>query len=89
MSTAMATAAFKIGLSAIGGFVAIHKLASWFAATTWFQTKAPAWLKTGLGLVLSLIGSNAIKKAETAGQKAVDANPPKGANGPAGAPLDL
>lgn len=75
---AMAMAALKFGLGAIGGFVAIHKLATWAVGTAWFKAHAPAWLVSGLSFVLALIGSSAIKKAEAAGQKAVDQNPPQG-----------
>ncbi len=84
MSMAVMLAALKVGLGAVGGFVALHKLATALVATKWFQDHAPAWLKMGVGVILKLIGSSAIAKAEAAGQKAVDENPPKGATETAG-----
>jgi hypothetical protein len=89
MSAAVMLAALKIGGMAVGGFVALHKLAQALVATKWFQAKAPAWLRTGLGLVLSLIGSSAIKKAEKAGQAAVDAKPATGIVGVVGKPTEI
>lgn len=78
LNAAMFLAALKFAGGAIGGFVAIHKLATWLVGTAWFQSKAPAWLRAGLALLLNLIGSSAIKKAEAAGQKAVEQSPPQG-----------
>lgn len=78
MTLAIAGAAFGVGITAIGGFVMIHKIATWFIGTAWFQSKAPAWLKTGLAFVLGLIGSSAAEKAKAAGDAAVKANPPEG-----------
>ncbi len=75
MSGAVALTAVKVALAAVGGFQVLHKLAQWLVATTWFQTKAPAWLKVVVGMLLGMFGSNAIKKAETAGAEAVAANP--------------
>ncbi len=82
MTTAIMLAALKVGTFAIGGFVAIHKLATWFVGTAWFQNHAPGWLKSGVGLLLALIGSNAVEKAEAAGAAAVEANPAPGAGEP-------
>lgn len=78
MSGMVMLAALKIGGFAVGGFVALHKLATAFVASSWFQTKAPAWLRTVLGTLLALIGSSAIAKAEAAGNKAVDNTPAGG-----------
>lgn len=75
-------AALYIGLGAIGGFVAAHKLATALVATKWWNEKAPAPLKLVMSFVLALIGSRAAKKqqadekAKTEGDKAVKANPP-------------
>ncbi len=78
MTYAIAAAAAKVGLGAIGGFVVVTKLAAWFVGTAWFQSKAPAWLKAGLAFVLGIIGSSAAEKAKKAGDAAVAANPPQG-----------
>lgn len=79
MTTALALTALKIGVVAIGGYSVIHKFATWAASTNWFKQHAPTWLVSLTSLVLTLIGSNAIAKAEAAGQAAVDASPSPGA----------
>ncbi len=78
MSGLVALTALKIALAAAGGYTVIHKLASAFVASVWFQSHAPGWLKLGLGYLLALVGSNAIEKAEAAGKQAVETNPAKG-----------
>lgn len=78
MSGGIALAALKVALGAAGGFAALHKLASALVATGWYQAKAPAWLKSVVALLLSLIGSSAIKKADAAGDAAVKASPAQG-----------
>lgn len=77
MTTAVALTALKIGLGAIGGYTIIHKVIGWLAS--W--DKMPAWALSALRLIALMVGSNAIKKAEAAGQAAVDANPPTGMAG--------
>jgi hypothetical protein len=89
VSGAMALAAAKFALVAIGGYVALHKLATALVGTAWFQNHAPAWLKSGVALVLALIGSSAIAKAEKAGEAAVKSNPPAGPNAAAGEPSSI
>lgn len=74
MSFAVIATAAKVGALAIGGWNILHKIIGWL--TGW--SKLPAWAKSILGLVASLIGSSAVKKAEEAGDKAVAANPPPG-----------
>ncbi len=82
MSGAVLLVGLKVGLGAVGGFVALNQLAKALAGTEWFKTKAPAWLRTGLTFLLALIGSSAIAKAEKAGDAAVAANPATGGAGP-------
>ncbi len=86
LTMALAIAALKIGAVAVGGYTVLHKLASALVATAWFQEKAPAWLKTGVGFALMMFGSRAIEKAEAAGEAAVAANPAGGANAVTGDP---
>lgn len=74
MSWAVLAAAVKIAGAAIGGYTVIHKVAQ--ALMAW--GKLPAWATSVLKLLTMLVGSNAIKKAEEAGDKAVAADPPKG-----------
>ncbi len=74
MSIAVIATAAKIGAVAIGGWNVLHKVIGWLVA--W--DKMPAWAKSILGLVASLIGSSAVKKAEEAGSTAVAANPAPG-----------
>lgn len=78
MSAGIALAAVKVALGAAGGYSILHKLAGALVATKWWAEHAPAWLKSVVALVLSLIGSSAISKAERAGQDAVEASPAKG-----------
>lgn len=77
MTTAVMLTALKVGVAAIGGYTIIHKALGWLA--TW--SIMPAWAMSVLKLIGMLVGSNAIKKAEAAGQAAVDANPPTGMTG--------
>lgn len=81
LSIALLSPAFHVGIIAIGGYTVIHKVAQWIEQTKWYQTKAPAWLKTILSFSTSIFGSDALKKAKDAGDAAVKANPPKGAAG--------
>lgn len=80
-STVVALTALKVGWVAIGGYTVIHVIAKAIQNTTWFQTKAPEWLKLVLRFSTSIFGSDAIKKAEVAGEAAVAADPPKGMAG--------
>ena len=89
MSGMVAMTALKVALAAVGGYTALHKLASALVAMRWFQEKAPAWLKLLVAMVLGMIGSNAIAKAEAAGKAAAEANPPTGANGVVGPASDI
>lgn len=77
MSLAVVTAAAKVGALAIGGWNILHKVIGWLVG--W--SKLPGWAKSVLGLVASLIGSSAVKKAEEAGAAAVAANPAPGMTG--------
>lgn len=77
MSAGVALTALKVGAAAIGGYTAIHKLAQWLMA--W--GKMPAWMLPILKMVTMIIGSNAVKKAEAAGEAAVKADPAKGMAG--------
>lgn len=77
MSMAVILTALKVGVAAIGGYNIIHKLASWAVASG----KLPAWALPIVKLLTTLIGSDAVKKAEAAGEKAVAADPPKGMAG--------
>ena len=91
MSLAILKPAFGVGVIAIGGFTAIHKLASWLVKTKFYQDKVPAWIKTPLSLLLALIGSSssAVAKAEKAGDKAVADKPAGGAEAVVGKPTEL
>lgn len=84
MSMAVLLTAFKVGTAAIGGWMVLHGLAKWLTTTKFWNEKMPAPVKMVVGFILGLMGSNAIKKAEAAGQKAVDENPPQGGAGPTG-----
>lgn len=83
LTLAVLLTAGKVGVVAIGGYTVIHKAAVWIASSAWFLTKAPAWLKSVVSLVLAMIGSNAIAKAEKAGRDAVGAAPGRGLAGDA------
>jgi hypothetical protein len=77
MSSAVAIAALKIGFAAVGGYTVAHKVIGWLVA--W--GKLPAWATTVLGLIATVIGSSAVKKAEAAGAAAVAAAPAAGMAG--------
>lgn len=89
LGAAMAYAALKFAVAAIGGYTVLNQLAKALVASAWWADHAPAWLKSAVALVLAMIGSKAIAKAEKAGQDAVDANPPGGANAAAGEPASI
>ncbi len=74
MGVGVVATAAKIGFVAVGGYTLIHKVASWLVA--W--GKLPPWAVSILSMVTMLVGSNAVKKAEAAGDAAVAANPPTG-----------
>lgn len=78
MTMAVLMAALKIGTAAVGGFMILHKLVGVLAATKWYQEKMPAPVKALVAFIMGMIGSSAVKKAEEAGAKAVEANPAKG-----------
>lgn len=78
MTSTLALAGLKVALAAIGGFVALHKLATALAATKWWNEKAPRWLRATVELVLKLVGSSAAQKAKAAGDAAVKAKPAAG-----------
>lgn len=77
MTGAVALTALKIGAAAIGGYTAIHKVASWLLA--W--GKLPPWAVSILRMTTLLVGSNAVAKAEAAGAAAVVAKPSTGMAG--------
>lgn len=77
MSAGVALTALKIGVAAIGGYNVLHKIATWLVA--W--GKLPSWAMPIIGLLTTLIGSNAISKAEALGNKAVVAKPATGLPG--------
>lgn len=71
-------AAVKIGFWAVGGFMALHKIATVLVKTKFWNEKMPAPIKALVALALSMIGSSAVAKAEKAGQDAVEAKPAEG-----------
>ena len=77
MSAGVLFTALKIGAAAIGGYTIVHKVVGWLAA--W--GKLPPWLMPILKLLATLVGSNAVAKAEAAGEAAVAADPAKGMAG--------
>jgi hypothetical protein len=77
MSAGVLLTAAKVGVFAIGGFTAVHKVVGWLAA--WGAL--PSWLVPLLKMLAALVGSNAVKKAEAAGVTAVAANPSTGMQG--------
>lgn len=66
-----------VGIVAAGGFNILHKLIG--ALVAWKRT--PTWLVPALKIVAAFIGSNAVKKAEAAGDAAVAAAPAPGMTG--------
>jgi hypothetical protein len=79
MTGAVALTALKIGAAAIGGYTAVHKIATWLLA--W--GKLPPWAVSILRMATLIIGSNAVAKAQAAGAAAVAASPVTGMAGSA------
>jgi hypothetical protein len=77
MTMAVVLTAMKIGFAAVGGYTVIHKVVGWLAG--W--SKLPAWLAPILKLLAGLVGSNAVAKAEAAGDAAVAEHPSTGLAG--------
>lgn len=80
LSFAIFVGAFKVGALAIGGYTVIHKIAGWLEESEWLAKRAP-WVRALLKMTSGLFGSDAIKKAEKAGDDAVAAQPPTGMAG--------
>lgn len=89
MTMAVLTAALKVGFFGVGGWMILHRIAQALVKTKFWNERMPAPVKAAVAFVLRLIGSSAISKAEAAGQKAVEANPPTGAANPAGEPTKI
>jgi hypothetical protein len=89
MSLALAWTALKVALAASGGYSLLKKLVMPYVRK--LGDKAPAWMKPIFSMLLWAFDSNAqvVAAAEQAGNDAVAANPPTGADGVAGTPTDL
>jgi len=77
MTLAVIATAAKIGVAAIGGYTIIHKVAGWLAEAGWL----PSWALPLVKLLAAIVGSDAVTKAQAAGQAAVDAHPATGLAG--------
>ncbi len=86
----MLSTAGGIAVTAVGGYTVIKKLVvDQLLASTWYNTKAPAWLKAALRVVLWIFDkptadADTIAAAEKAGKDAVAAKPSAGADGVVG-----
>jgi hypothetical protein len=82
LSWSVLSTAGGIAVAAVGGYTLLKRLVlDRLQASSWYATKAPAWLK----LAVSLIDPpSAIATAEKAGSAAVQASPAAGAGGVAG-----
>ncbi len=80
-STTIALTAAKVGFYAAGGFMLIHKFASFAVGTKWYADHVPAPVKTAIAFVLAMLGSSAVAKAEAAGDAAVASSPSAGVPG--------
>lgn len=93
VTQATAWLAVKVAVGAAGGWALINKLiAKPLLDSTWFQTKAPAWLQFAVRSALWIFTKPAEVKAveaERAGAAAVAANPPTGIAGVAGDAQDI
>lgn len=79
----LAFTALNVALGATGGYMAVKAfLIEPLLKSKFYQEKAPAWLKSILGLVLWIFESRktppAIARAEEAGEEAVKKDPPTG-----------
>ncbi len=91
ISMALVWTALKVALGAAGGYSLLKKLIiDPLMASTWYQEKAPSWLKSVMMLVLwAFIKPSPTEAATLAGNEAASENPPTGADGVAGTPTDL
>lgn len=86
-SWSILSTAFTLGLAGAGGYTVIKKvLVDRLLASTWYNTKAPSWIKMGLRVVLWVFAKPAseaavLAAAEKAGQDAVAAEPSRGVDG--------
>ncbi len=77
VTLAVALMALKVGAGAVGGYTILSRLLNWLAA--W--DKLPAWAKSVLEMIASVIGApSPVKVAEAAGEAAVVAKPAPGMN---------
>lgn len=90
-SWGIAKTAALIAVGAAGGYAMIKKLVvTPLVSSTWYQTKAPGWLKTILGLALWIFDRpTPIAVAEKAGEDAVAANPGVGVKSVEGTPTEI
>ena len=90
-SLSLVWTAAHIAAIAAGGYAILKKLAyDPLIASTWYQTKAPAWLKTVVGLIGWVFeDSPAVAAAKAAGDAAVAAAPAPGAVATTGAPTEV
>lgn len=90
-SLSLVWTAAHIAAIAAGGYAILKKLAyDPLIASAWYQTKAPAWLKTAVGLIGWIFeDSPAVAAAKAAGDAAVAAAPAPGAVATTGAPTEV
>lgn len=72
-TSAVAMTALKVGVGAIGGYNALSALTDWL-----LTFNLPTWARAALNVVNAVIGRGAVKKAEAAGDAAVEATPAPG-----------
>jgi hypothetical protein len=85
VGVALFTGAAKVAFYAAGGFALAKKLLAPLLER--LAARAPAWLSPLFAVVLWIFDRpSAVEKAEAAGAKALDANPPKGADAVTGSP---
>jgi len=83
--------AAHIAAVAAGGYAIIKKLVyNPLIASTWYQTKAPIWAKTAIGMIGWIFeDSPAVTAAKAAGDAAVAANPAPGVAADVGKPTEI
>lgn len=84
-----------VAFAAAGGYTIVKKLlVEPLRASTWYQTKAPEWFKAAMQVVLWIFdkknaGADVQTDATKAGDAAVAANPPGGADAVVGKPEEF
>lgn len=91
LSWALVLGASQVALAAAGGYSLLSNLlVDPLLASDWYKTRAPAWFKTLMSVVMwAFTKPDAVKTAEAAGDAAVKAAPAQGLEATTGKPTEV